>query len=113
MLTRIAIAFAMFFASPASPAGISFLDGNKLHSYCNYDNTNIMSGVCAGYIIGVADSLSKGPVAGFNACIPQGPVVEQLRDLVAAWIKNNPTNRHYSGEAVVAWALSEAFPCNL
>ena len=111
MITRIAVVLTILSTSPAWPAGVSFLDGNKLHNYCSYNKPNIMYGICAGYTIGVTDSLSKGPVSGFNACIPQGPVVEQLVDFVIKWLGDNPTNRHYSGEEVVAWALSEAFPC--
>ena len=111
MLNRFIVATTVIFASPVWSAGVTFLDVNKLHSFCNSGKTNMMNGVCAGYIIGVADSLSTGAIQGFNACIPQGPTVEQLRDVVTEWLRGNPANRHYSGEVVVAWALSAAFPC--
>ena len=75
MITKIAVVLTILSASPAWPAGVSFFDGNNLHNWCSYDKTNIMHGVCSGYIIGVADSLSNGPVSGFNACIPEGPVI--------------------------------------
>lgn len=88
------------------------MTGPNLYDYCNEEKATFFEGVCVGYILGVIDILGRGgAVAGANACIPSGPNVGQIKDIVVKWLTNNPEVRHFSAEGLVAVAISEVFPC--
>ena len=103
---------AVLVVGMTGPAGASFIDGNKLLARCQNKTDTYDQAYCLGYIIGVADVLEgKGTVQGFRACFPDNIVQGQAFDTVIAWLKANPSVRHFSANELVAVALSKAFPC--
>jgi len=99
---------AVLVVGMAGPAAANNQDGNQLLAKCQGDTTN--RGFCFGYVEGVTDALDD-PVEGFRACTPAGVTAGQVQDVVIAWLKANPTQRHLAAHSLVALALSEAFPC--
>jgi hypothetical protein len=72
--------------------------GNQLYDWCRMadtvqdENVKIVSqGLCAGYIGGVADTLSIAK----SGCLEKGTRLEQLIDLVKLYLSNHPESRHY------------------
>ena len=89
------------------------ISGNDLLSHCQETLGSIRSGVCLGYINGVADALMHSPVSRIRACVPRtGSVTQgQIQAIAVKWLEANPQKRHYTASALVAVALSKAFPC--
>lgn len=108
MLLRLTFIFSVLFSSPA---WAEFKNGNDLHRDCAHKDDYI-EGVCLGYVIAIADVLASNPLYGFSACIPSNATAGQLMDVVRQWLNNNPQERHYTANSIVALALSDAFPCN-
>ena len=107
-MLRLSIVLMLLLGSPARAAVYS---GNTLLDRCN-DNENVSWGACLGYITAVSDVLNGGDViAGWKACNPKNVTPGQARDIVVRWLEENPKERHYSANSLVAIALSEAFPC--
>ena len=109
---------AMLFANisfaqkPASVPEPIFQSGNKLYQICQSKDA-FPDGFCLGYVIGIADALT-GPSKGYRGrtfCIPVGSIQNQIEDAVKTWLGSNPDKRHINAPDLVAWALSEAFPC--
>ncbi len=89
-----------------------FQSGNKLYQLCQSKNA-FPDGFCLGYVVGIADALT-GPKKGYRGrtfCVPVGSIQHQIEDAVKTWLGNNPDKRHINAPDLVAWALSEAFPC--
>ena len=96
-------------AGPAAAVFLSgnhFQDANQLLAKCQGDI--IKHAVCLDYVEGVVDTLVK--FRG-RTCIPPSVIAKQVMDITVAWIKANPSKRHFSASTVVVIALSEAFPC--
>ena len=92
-----------------------FESGNDLFDFCN-QSPNFFYGMCAGYIVGVADAMmgsqaAGGSMAGWNACFPQNVSNTQVRDIALKFLNAHPEIRHANAAPLVARALSEAFPC--
>ena len=110
--------FAMLFASnslaqksAAQPEPI-FQSGKKLYQICQ-NKEAFPDGFCLGYVVGIADALT-GPSKGYRGrtfCIPVGSIQNQIEFAVKKWLESNPDKRHLNAPDLVAWALSEAFPC--
>jgi hypothetical protein len=81
--------------------GTSGNSGNDLWEWCVRDP----DGFCFGYIVGAIDQDST------SLCIPKGAAFVQTRDVVVAYLKNNPENRHFHATTVLLLALREAWPC--
>lgn len=108
-MLRLSLVLMLLFASPVRA---DFLDGNKLHETCNKETDFSFQGFCHGYIIAVADVMDDGQVMfGFKVCTPEGVKAPQLIDVVKRWLANNPQDRHYAADSLIAGALDEAFPC--
>jgi hypothetical protein len=88
------------------PAAVSALqlDGNQLFELCS-----ARSQVCAGYVLGVADS-RDGDQHGIQFCIPDGTSKEQLQDVVTAYLRKN-SQRGFPGSLLVSAAFAEKFQC--
>lgn len=108
MLLRLTFIFSVLFSSPA---WADFETGNQLHSDCSSE-LFYEKGICIGYIMAIADVLGSSPLYGYSTCIPSGVTAGQMRDVVQRWLNENPKERHYNADSLVAWALSDAFPCN-
>lgn len=94
----------------------AIMTGNKLLDYCSSPLGTLESGVCNGYVAAIYDVLlapaaASAIIKGWFACIPPGATLGQLRDVVVAYLRNNPQHRHYGAPALAALALALAFPC--
>lgn len=103
---------ALLVALTASPlARADFVTGNRLHQWCS-NQTDDNFGLCSGYVMGIADALARGAVIqGERACFPGSATVGQARDIVKRHLESYPELRHAVAAQIVAYALSEAFPC--
>ena len=88
----------------------AFLSGNNLHWYCTRHALR-QRGMCAGYVLGVADVLSGQKLGPWQACFPSPVTSQQVRDVVKRWLDRYPEKRHFNAKGLVAQALAEAFPC--
>lgn len=100
--------------SPASANG--FVSGNKLYEYCRASDGTYESIACFNYIIGAADvflgaSQFNEAVFGWRVCPPGGLTQGQIEDIVVRWLRENPSDRHYSAVSAVGEALATSFPC--
>ena len=67
---------------------------------------------CSGYLAGILDTLElTGSERGLRSnCAPKDSFA-QLRDVVTAYLRNNPAKRHLPAVNLIAAAFFEAFPC--
>ena len=98
-------ALVMLLGSPISYA--AFTSGNELAGYCEADAATFAEGLCGGYVGGVYDINSVGPLI----CPPQGLTVRQLVSVVRKYFRENPEMLHENAAVLVTFALGEAFPC--
>ena len=71
----------------------------------NYMNTaKSSSGVCFGYVAGIADIL-------LDVCVPAEATLVQAVDIVKQYLDRNPMKHHMAAAGLVAEALQLAFPC--
>lgn len=108
MLLRLLSTLPLLFASPV---WADFRTGNMLLEDCSSE-LYIDQGVCLGYVMAITDVLNSNNLYGFSACVPTKVIASQVADVVQQWLLQNPQERHYAGNSLVALALSEAFPCN-
>lgn len=107
-MIRLSLVLMLLFASPVR-AG-TFIDGNSLYEHCNKES-DFFLGLCSGYVMASVDVLNGGSIGSWKACVPKGVRLTQIRDIVKRHLANNPQDRHYSADSLVAEALSKAFPC--
>lgn len=89
----------------------AFQSGNALYDWCTASTAG-STGLCTGYVAGVADSMSDGQLFGFRACIPNEVTGKQATDTVILWLAENPNKRHLGAAGLVAEALASSFPCH-
>jgi hypothetical protein len=112
---------SLIFAGSAlyvSPAKANFESGNSLYNDCLVEKGNSLFYQkrirCLSYIVGVYDTfdtVSRMQNAPSVVCAPSGIVVEQLSDIVLAYLRANPEVRHYPAADIVMLAFSKSFPC--
>lgn len=94
----------------------SFVSGNKLLDNCLEIETrpsSFKTGVCAGYVSSVVDSLAFQASGNLHACIPpQGVTVRQAVAVVTKYFRDYPEKLHYSAYTSAVLALSISFPCS-
>lgn len=89
----------------------SFFTGNDLLRLCTSDNL-LTFGQCLGYIQSVADFQSAfRAVNDQDQCIPSTVEAGQLKDVVVAYLQQNPKSRDIPGAALVVLAVADAWPC--
>jgi hypothetical protein len=89
------------------------MDGNKLLELCKAG-----SSACLNYINGAADTLTLFTWSTvlmsfrlpFVACIPQ-VTTREIVDVTMRYLQDHPEMRHENGANLVAYALTQAFPC--
>jgi len=107
----LAAVLGLLTAGPIAVQGAAFTSGNQLVEECSGQD-DFPSGVCAGYVMGVADlMMSDGTVGGLAACLPPSVIPQQLMDVVTTYLAAHPEKRQYSAVGLVAAAFSVAFPC--
>jgi hypothetical protein len=82
------------------------LTGNYLAERCGGSDR-----FCSGYVLGFASGLMMANTLRDDVCIPKGVIAGQMLDVVMAWIKSHPKERHFPAEAVVGLAFADAWPC--
>jgi len=87
-----------------------FFTGNQLHEVCR-SAAPYSEAICSGYVVGIADVMASDRLNGFTACLPTTVTVRQISDVVSTYLQQHPEMRHYSASSIVAYALSESFPC--
>ncbi|WP_425475910.1 Rap1a/Tai family immunity protein [Mesorhizobium yinganensis] len=87
------------------PAQAGFTDGNELNEDCSGGTKgSFRSGACIGYVAGVVDADE-----GIGNCLPYGPKMGQIRDVVKQYLQDHPESRHYNASSLVVIAVREAF----
>jgi hypothetical protein len=97
------------------------MDGNDLLRHCG-GVSSAEELTCAAYISGVVDEItlnvateavakSGGKIFRYRSCIPSGVTLDQIRDVIAVYLRNNPSTRHLSAASLAEHALADAFPC--
>jgi hypothetical protein len=106
------IAFATCLLLALTPTVAQAIDGNKLHEACSneYD-------FCLSYVMGVHEAIgwivtADGELAWVTYCVPPGVTNNRLRDVVAKYLRDNPSKRHAAAVFLVFSALRNSFPCN-
>jgi hypothetical protein len=100
------------YPGPMKQAFANFFDGNKLHSICK-GKDNVSKSACLSYISATYDTLSYKNIFEHRFCMADLNITTlQMSDIVAYWLKANPHYRHYGASKLVAFALSDAFPCD-
>ena len=114
---RLAAAVATAVALDCLPAaaqqekGRTFYSGNDLWSHCS-DKSAFSSGLCLGYVNGIADAMMTGSgILGRRACLPLPVTTEQAQAVVTRYLEQHPEARHHPAASSAAAALEEAFPC--
>lgn len=93
-----------------------YVSGNDLLNYCSILDTRkgdpFEGGLCVGYIEAVADAGDcANAISGWKFDIPSGVTVGQMEKTVVKWLNQNPDKLHHIGSKLVAFALSDNFPC--
>jgi hypothetical protein len=76
------------------------LSGNDLERWCVPGST-----FCAGYVLGFSSGLMMADSLR-GICMPKEVTAGQMLDVVRAYTKANPKNRHWPLEAIVGIAYS-------
>jgi hypothetical protein len=106
MVRIIAVAFVATLVSPA----IAEQDTNSagwLADSCASTDTGFRNGACAGYVAGVADTLTVLE----RICPPDGVTHGQMRKVVLKYLNDRPQLHHRYAITLVEAALNIAFPC--
>lgn len=84
----------------------SFYDGNELLDRLSRPAPDYKVGVAFGYVIGIADAY-----ADTRICTPKNVTAGQVVDVVHKWLKDTPSERHYTADSLVLHVLSSTWPC--
>ena len=82
-----------------------FIDDNE-----TYDECQIGSQMCVGYITGVADALEALRFPP-RTCRPLAVELEQVLDFAVQTLRDNPTKRHQPAYDIIADAFVATWPC--
>ena len=108
-LLSASVIIAALLCGTAAPAAV--MDGNDLLKQCTATIGALVQ-FCFGYIDAITDSLLENRRLGAtDICVPTGLDDTQLRDIVAKFLKENYRLRPLAAPALVAQALTEAYPC--
>jgi hypothetical protein len=85
-----------------------YMTGNDFLTQCR--NTRV---ACSTYIQGVNDamlSLTSGTDRDLPYCIPNGSTIDQVTDVVLAFLQAHPEHRHRLAPEIIAAALEAVWP---
>lgn len=114
-ISTLPFAFAMAIAStPSTAANGGFQTGNELYAKCNANEREPTyyqeMAYCSAYIIGVFDNMQNSRhLASLADCSPDSVTAGQVRDVVLAHLRNNPSSRHLSAAFLTRIALAKAW----
>jgi hypothetical protein len=102
---------ATVLALSSTPAHALFYYGNEFYEMCGSEDVAPLA-VCTGFVMGVADTREFFlTVSELEDCMPKTATVQQLRDVVYAYLQDHPETRHYSAAGMTMAAFDEAFGC--
>lgn len=85
------------------------VSGNNLYDSCiqppDTEKQVQQETFCMGYVVGVIEG------GAYDACLPHKLMFVQAKDIVIAWLRNNPTQRHLNAAVLVRIALESTYPC--
>lgn len=97
-------------SSDAAQSQLTYEYAGHLVNDCSAENMTVKS-ECVGFITGVLEVASNGPIYGVTACIPKLLPLQQVIGLTQQWITAHPESNTWPGSAAIIRALAEAFPC--
>ena len=92
----------------------AFVTGNDLLAYCKTPAGAGPPAMCRGYITATVDTvvlyqdLESIPR---RVCLPRNVTVQQVVDVVVAYLVEYPADRHNTAVSIAVPALWKAFPC--
>lgn len=102
-------AIGNFSVAATEPQVAGEISGNEFYKYCDqppYTEEDVLYDTfCLGYVIGVIEAKM------YNACLPDNLAFEQALDIVRAWVRNNPVQRHLNAAVLIRTALESAYAC--
>ncbi|MBV9827380.1 MAG: hypothetical protein JO001_17200 [Alphaproteobacteria bacterium] len=123
-----AVLFALCVLSVPARAGYLF-NGNELYKWCSSTAETSQIG-CGAYIAGIADGgylaaatkspgsrvianqLRMGQIGPASWCLSSEQITDrQMVGVVIKYLRDNPTHRDMSAAALVALAITQAWPC--
>jgi hypothetical protein len=117
LTTALLLGASLLSSGPSAAQHRDTLSGNYWLPKCGSFNPADQSH-CGLFILGWAEGFSQGVnfgQLGTNAtppfCIPAGVTIQQLVNVAAAWGRRNPSLTHMPFTALLATAMTEAFPC--
>ncbi len=98
----------------AAPTVSNLLTGNDLYATCSemggIGKGMVNFGMCYGYISGAIDTYaSVRSESGLDPCFAPGVTTKQLVDMVVAYLRDNPAERHSPANYSVAKAVKSLF----
>lgn len=110
----ISVAFLTYSTNCIAADDMDTSTGNGFLQFCGGDSV-VRNSYCIGYIQGVIstdEGISKTPTStNRSLCIPTGVTMLQLQDIVIAYLKYTPEERHWPSWILVHNAINKAFPC--
>ncbi len=122
IVTLLSLAFTTSAAAQDSPFGwmqpqdrpgsnrtrMSYMTGNQFIAQCQ--NSKV---ACSTYIQGVNDALlsaSEGTDRDVPYCIPNAATIDQITDIVLAFLERHPEHRHERAPKIIVAALRSVWP---
>lgn len=99
------VVVAAVLALLAFSASAGFYTGNELHDRLASDDAGRRA-LAMGYVAG-----AFGAGHGVIYCPPDGVTLQQVNDVVKLWLVNNPQHRNNSASMIVAYVISQTWPC--
>ena len=96
-----------------SPAAAYFLDGDELMNHCsaNIADERYDPAVCVTYIMGAYDAyMFQRLIRNQPRCAPRSLTAGKLREVVVAYLQDNPDNRAMDASALVWNAIIAEWP---
>jgi hypothetical protein len=107
------ILVAGIFCLTATSGHAVFELGKSLKFKCMGELNSNEEAQCLGYLSGIADVMMEGnKINKFKACIPETVNDTEILTIIRKVLKDNPSNLHYTGSDLVAYAFQEAYPCD-
>jgi hypothetical protein len=116
MLARFLVATGLLLAPACvvaqTPAAMR--TGNELLDTCERDDPPYMM-LCIGWVAGATQAFIAAGIAVERqiVCLPTGGTTGQYRDIIVAYLRAHPAERHWPSGGLAFLALKEAFPCRI
>lgn len=94
-------------------APVLAITGNDIWEVCTLSSGQ--GSACRSYVAGVLDTYAtfETLLESENYCIPERATYDQVSDVVVAFLRDNPGQRHHPGALLVLMAARDGFDCEL